>query len=64
MRQVMQRVREFLQEVQVELRRVTFPTRSETMGATVVVLAFVVVMSIYLALADALLARLVTRLIG
>ncbi len=61
---IIQRIREFFQEVQVEMRRVSFPTRKETMGATAVVLAFVAVLSIFLALTDAVLSRLVTKLIG
>ncbi len=61
---IIQRVREFLQEVQIELRRVSFPTRSETLGATAVVIVFVIVVSIFLALTDAGLSRLVARLIG
>jgi preprotein translocase subunit SecE len=61
---MIQRIREFLQEVQIEMRRVSFPSRNETVGATAVVIAFVVAVSIFLALTDAALSRLVSRVIG
>ncbi len=41
-----------------------FPSRGETMGATVVVIAFVVVLSIFLALTDTALSRVVAKFIS
>jgi len=58
------RIREFLQEVQTEMRRMAFPSRSETLGATTVVVAFVIVLSIYLALIDTALSRVVAKFIS
>jgi len=57
-------IREFLQEVQTEMRRMAFPSRSETLGATTVVIAFVIVLSIFLAMTDTLLSRLVAKFIS
>ena len=50
---------EFLIDVRSELRKVTYPTRSETMGSTTVVIVLVVIVSLFLALADLVLVRLV-----
>jgi preprotein translocase subunit SecE len=61
---IIQQTREFFQEVQMELRRVSFPTKQETIGATTVVIVFVIVISIFLALTDSGLARLVAWMIG
>ena len=43
---------EFFREVKVELQKVTFPTRQETMGSTLVVLVLTVIMGVYLGLSD------------
>jgi preprotein translocase subunit SecE len=47
-----QRLRSFLEESWAELKRVHFPTRAETQGATVVVVLGVVVVAAYLGLVD------------
>ena len=60
---LVRKTREFFQEVQVELRRVSFPTKKETIGSTSVVIVFVVVISIYLALTDAGLSNFVAFMI-
>ncbi|NKB80679.1 MAG: preprotein translocase subunit SecE [Nitrospirales bacterium] len=51
---------EFLADVRAELKKVSFPTRSETMGSTSVVLVFCVIMSLYLSLVDSLLVWLIS----
>jgi preprotein translocase SecE subunit len=58
------RIREFLQEVQTEMRRMAFPSRSETLGATFVVVAFVIVLSVFLALTDSVLSRFVAKFLS
>jgi preprotein translocase subunit SecE len=54
---------QFFREVKVELQKVTFPTRQETVGSTVVVLVLTVIMSVYLGLSDWALARIVQFLL-
>ena len=54
---------EFLIDVRSELRKVTYPARSETIGSTTVVIVLVVIVSIFLALADLVLVRLVGMII-
>jgi preprotein translocase subunit SecE len=49
----------FLSEVATELRKVTWPTRTQLFQATAVVLVFVAIVTAYLALLDELFGRLV-----
>ena len=53
------RLREFFQEVAAEFRRVNWPSRQEVAASTVVVLAVVFVLSMYLGAVDVGLSRLV-----
>lgn len=46
----------FLQEVRQEVSKVTWPTRSETLISTVMVLAMVALASIFFLLADQIIA--------
>lgn len=54
---------EFLTEVRSELKKVSFPSRKETVGATTVVIIFCFIMSLYLSFVDTFLVWLVSRLI-
>ena len=56
-------ITEFLNDVKLELRKVSYPTRSETMGSTTVVIVLVVIVSLFLALTDLLLVRLLGKII-
>ena len=57
------RVTEFLSEVKAELRKVSYPTRDETIGSTSVVVVFCVIMSLYLSMVDSVLVWLVSRVL-
>ena len=48
---------QFLRDVRSEVRKVTFPSRQETLASTVVVLAAVSIISVYLGIVDLVLAR-------
>lgn len=54
---------EFLADVKSEFKKVSFPSRSETIGSTTVVIVFCVIMSIYLSLVDSFLVWLVSKVI-
>jgi preprotein translocase subunit SecE len=53
----------FLNDVRIELKKVSFPTRQETIGSTTVVIVFCLVMSLYLSIVDAFLGWLVGKVI-
>jgi preprotein translocase subunit SecE len=57
-------MRQFLREVRVELKKVTWPTRKETVASTSVVLITVVIISFFLGLVDLGLSRLIKIFLG
>lgn len=50
---------QFLREVKIELKKVTWPSRKQTMGSTVVVIVLVVIISSFLGLVDVILNSLI-----
>lgn len=48
----------FLEEVKIELGKVTWPTRKETMATAWIVVVIIVVISLYLGFCDVVLAKL------
>jgi preprotein translocase subunit SecE len=50
---------QFLREVKVELKKVTWPSRKQTMGSTIVVILLVMIISFFLGLVDMGLSSLV-----
>ena len=59
----LQEATQFFREVKVELQKVTFPTRQETVGSTIVVLVLTVILGVYLGFSDWALARIVKMLL-
>jgi preprotein translocase subunit SecE len=55
----LRRVQQFFREVAGEFRRVTWPSRAEVARSTVVVLAVVVVLALYLGAVDVGLSKVV-----
>ncbi len=56
--------KDFFEEAWVELMKVHWPTRKETYAATVVVIVVVILISIYLALVDFGLTKVIEAIIG
>jgi preprotein translocase subunit SecE len=50
---------QFLREVRVELKKVTWPSRKQTIGSTVVVLVLVLIISLFLGVVDMGLSSLI-----
>ncbi|MDA8089426.1 MAG: preprotein translocase subunit SecE [Nitrospiraceae bacterium] len=55
----MQKLKQFLHEVRVELKKVVFPSRDELLGSTQVVIISVLIMSVFLGVIDLVLSRLI-----
>jgi preprotein translocase subunit SecE len=53
------RALQFLREVKIELKKVTWPSRKQAVGSTVVVIILVVIISIFLGIVDIGLSSLV-----
>ena len=58
------KTRNFLEEVKVELEKVTWPVRKETIATTWVVVFIVVLISFYLGACDLVLAKLLRFLLN
>jgi preprotein translocase subunit SecE len=56
--------RDYLREVIVELKKVIWPSRKETVGSTAVVLVIVGMAAVFLGFVDLILSRLVKLLVG
>jgi preprotein translocase subunit SecE len=54
---------EFVNEVKTEFRKISFPTKSETLGSTTVVIVFCIIMSLYLSVVDSFLVWLMSKII-
>jgi preprotein translocase subunit SecE len=59
-----QNVKSFLEAVKIELAKVTWPTRKETVATTGVVIVIIVLISFYLGLCDVVLAKLMRLILG
>ena len=62
-KQLWANITEFLTDVRSELKKISYPTRGETIGSTTVVIVLVVIVSVFLALTDLLLVRLMGKII-
>jgi preprotein translocase subunit SecE len=49
---VFTRAVQFLREVKIELKKVTWPSRKQTMGSTLVVIVLVIIISLFLGIVD------------
>jgi preprotein translocase subunit SecE len=56
---MIERIKQFMREVKIEIKKVVFPTRPELIGSTWVVIITVLLMSIYLGVVDLGLSKLV-----
>lgn len=61
--QVVTRIKEFVQDVLVEFRKVTWPSRQELINSTTVVIVVTVVLAFFLGGVDVALTRLVERIL-
>jgi preprotein translocase subunit SecE len=59
----MNKAGEFLGQVKAELQKVTWPTRKETYGTTVVVIVLVLMVAVYLWVVDTGLSTLIRTLL-
>ncbi|MBP1721683.1 MAG: preprotein translocase, SecE subunit [Deltaproteobacteria bacterium] len=59
-----QKILQFLQEVQLELKKVVWPTRKDTLASTSVVLIIVIIIAFFLGLIDLGLTRIIRVILG
>ncbi len=63
MKKLWAKIAEFLFEVKGELKKVSYPTRDETIGSSSVVVVFCFIMSLYLSMTDSILVWLVSQIL-
>ena len=60
----MLKITTFIESVKIELGKVTWPTRKETIATTGVVVTIVFLISLYLGACDIILAKLMRMILG
>jgi preprotein translocase subunit SecE len=60
----MQKITTFLESVKIELGKVTWPTRKETIATTGVVVMITFLISLYLGACDVILSKLMRLILG
>jgi preprotein translocase subunit SecE len=58
-KEFLQKAKQFFREVRVELKKVTWPSRKETIAATSVVLITVILVAFFLGIVDLGLSRII-----
>jgi preprotein translocase subunit SecE len=64
MGKALEKARQFLREVRAELKRVTWPSRKETLGSTSVVIILVIIVAVFLGLVDLGLHALIRQILS
>ncbi len=59
-----EKTKQFLQEVRVELKKISWPLKKETIASTSVVLIIVVIVASFLGLVDMALSRIIKIILG
>jgi preprotein translocase subunit SecE len=60
----LEKVKQFYHEVRVELRKITWPPRKETMASTSVVLIIVIIVACFLGVVDFSLSEIVKKILS
>jgi len=54
---------EFYNDVRSELKKISYPSRSETIGSTTVVIILVLIVSLFLRLADIVISLMIVKIL-
>ncbi len=57
------RAKQFLYEVKIEFKKITWPSRKETVATTTAVISFTLFIAFYLGMVDAILSKIVQWLV-
>jgi len=58
------KAKDFLSEVKVEVKKVTWPSRKDAMGGTMVVMVVVLIIAVFLGIIDTILSKIIEALIA
>jgi len=56
---MIKRIKDFLREVKIEIKKVVFPTKDELIGSTWVVIIVVLIISLFLGIVDLGLSKII-----
>ncbi len=60
----MEKIKKFLKEVNAELRKVTWPTKDELVGSTIVTVVVSLILAIFIGIVDRILSFVVRSIFG
>lgn len=63
MKRLLGRITDFLRDIKGELKKVSYPTRAETIGSTTIVLILVLIVGIYLSITDLMLVKVIRKIV-
>jgi preprotein translocase subunit SecE len=61
---MLEKTKSFFREVSIELKKVSWPTRQQTVSATLVVIVLTFIVAFFLGIVDVVLVRLVGTIMG
>ena len=61
---MIEKIRQFLREFKIEMKKVTWPTRKETISSTMIVIVMVLLISMYLGVVDMVLSRAIAYVLS
>jgi preprotein translocase subunit SecE len=61
---MLEKMKQFFSEVAIELKKVSWPSRRETVNMTSAVIILILMLGVFLAVIDSLLANIVKKIIG
>lgn len=61
---MLEKLKKFLKEVQAELRKVTWPTKDELIGSTIVTIVVSLIVALFIGVVDRVLTLVVTSIFG
>lgn len=61
---ILEKVKQFLKEAKVELKKVTWPTPKQTLASTSVVIIVVLIVSLFLGIVDFGLSKIIRMALG
>ncbi len=61
---MLEKTKSFFREVSIELKKVSWPTRQQTISATLVVIVLTFIVAFFLGIVDVILVRLVGTIMG
>ncbi|MEK6645322.1 MAG: preprotein translocase subunit SecE [Candidatus Firestonebacteria bacterium] len=61
--EIVDKISGFLKEVQSEMKKVSWPTRKDTLGSTTVVVVVVLILALFIGLTDGILSKIMELLV-